>query len=32
MENRRLLTINEQEAMERVNQIASKVRESLRKS
>jgi 5-methylthioadenosine/S-adenosylhomocysteine deaminase len=32
MENRRLLTINEQEAMERVNQIALKVRESLRKS
>jgi 5-methylthioadenosine/S-adenosylhomocysteine deaminase len=31
MENRRLLTINEQEAMERVNQIALKVRESLRK-
>ena len=31
MENRRLLTINEQEAMERVNEIALKVRESLRK-
>ena len=31
MENRRLLTVNEQEAMERVNQIALKVRESLRK-
>lgn len=31
MENRRLLTINEEEAMERVNQIALKVRESLKK-
>jgi len=31
MENRRLLTINEEEIMERVNEIALKVRESLRK-
>lgn len=32
MENRSLLTINEREAMERVNGIALKVRESLRKA
>jgi len=31
MENRMLLTINEQEAMDRINQIALNVRESLRK-
>ncbi|MFA5179745.1 MAG: amidohydrolase [Syntrophales bacterium] len=31
MENRRLLTIKEEEVMERVNRIALKVRESLRK-
>ncbi|MEI6314904.1 MAG: amidohydrolase [Syntrophus sp. (in: bacteria)] len=32
MENRRLLTINQEEAMERVNQIALKVMESLKKT